>query len=32
MSDATRILDAIQRGDTRAVDELLPLVYRELGQ
>jgi RNA polymerase sigma factor (TIGR02999 family) len=32
MSDVTRILDAIQRGDTRAVDELLPLVYRELRQ
>ncbi len=30
MSDVTRILDAIEGGDTRAVDQLLPLVYEEL--
>lgn len=30
MSDVTRILNAIEQGDTRAVDELLPLVYEEL--
>ena len=30
MSDVTRILDAIQQGDIRAADELLPLVYEEL--
>src|SRR5262245_38717893 len=30
MSDVTRILDAIQEGDSRAADELLPLVYQEL--
>ena len=30
MSDVTRILDAIQHGDPRAADELLPLVYDEL--
>jgi RNA polymerase sigma factor (TIGR02999 family) len=30
MTDVTRILQAIQRGDTRATDELLPLVYEEL--
>lgn len=30
MSDVTRILNAIERGDTRAVDKLLPLVYEEL--
>ena len=30
MSDVTRILNAIGRGDTRATDELLPLVYEEL--
>ena len=30
MSDVTRILNAIERGDTRAADELLPLVYEEL--
>jgi RNA polymerase sigma factor (TIGR02999 family) len=32
MSDVTRILAAIERGDVRAVDELLPLVYQELRQ
>jgi RNA polymerase sigma factor (TIGR02999 family) len=30
MSDLTRILEAIQAGDARAADELLPLVYGEL--
>jgi RNA polymerase sigma factor (TIGR02999 family) len=30
MSDVTRILNAIEQGDTRAADELLPLVYEEL--
>jgi len=30
MSDVTRILEAIQHGDGRAADELLPLVYEEL--
>ena len=30
MSDVTRILVAIEKGDTRAADELLPLVYQEL--
>jgi RNA polymerase sigma factor (TIGR02999 family) len=29
-SDFTNILDAIQRGDPKAADELLPLVYDEL--
>jgi len=30
MSDVTRILNAIEQGDTRAVDKLLPAVYDEL--
>jgi RNA polymerase sigma factor (TIGR02999 family) len=30
MNDVTRILSAIERGDPRASEELLPLVYREL--
>ena len=30
MSDVTRILDAIQHGDPKATEELLPLVYGEL--
>ncbi len=30
MADVTQILNAIEQGDTRAVDELLPLVYEEL--
>jgi RNA polymerase sigma factor (TIGR02999 family) len=30
MSDVNRILNAIEKGDTRAADELLPLVYQEL--
>ena len=32
MSDVTRILNAIEQGDTRAVDKLLPAVYQELRQ
>lgn len=32
MNEVTRLLDAIQRGDPRAGDELLPLVYAELRQ
>ena len=30
MSDVTRLLEAIQHGDARAGEELLPLVYAEL--
>ncbi len=30
MSDVTRILNAIERGDAKATEELLPLVYEEL--
>ena len=30
MTDVTRILNAIEKGDGRAADELLPLVYEEL--
>jgi len=30
MSDVTRILDAIEKGDSGATDELLPLLYEEL--
>ena len=30
MSDVTRILDRVQQGDSKAADELLPLVYQEL--
>jgi len=30
MSDVTRILNAIEAGDTRAADKLLPLIYEEL--
>ena len=30
MSDVTRILNAIERGDGGATDQLLPLVYEEL--
>jgi RNA polymerase sigma factor (TIGR02999 family) len=30
MSDLTRILNAIEHGETKAADELLPLVYEEL--
>jgi RNA polymerase sigma factor (TIGR02999 family) len=32
MSDVTRLLDAIQHGDPKAAEELLPLVYQELRQ
>src|SRR5512142_1326977 len=30
MSDVTRILNALERGDAHATDQLLPLVYEEL--
>jgi RNA polymerase sigma factor (TIGR02999 family) len=30
MSDVTRILNAIEQGEAKATDELLPLVYEEL--
>ena len=30
MTDVTRILNAIEQGDAKATDELLPLVYEEL--
>jgi RNA polymerase sigma factor (TIGR02999 family) len=30
MNDMTRILSAIEQGDPKAIEELLPLVYREL--
>jgi hypothetical protein len=30
MTDVTRILNAIDDGNTQAVDELLPLIYEEL--
>ncbi len=30
MNDVTRILNAIEQGDIRDVDKLLPLVYEEL--
>src|SRR5260221_14735700 len=30
MNEVTRILDSIQKGDSKAADELLPLVYDEL--
>jgi RNA polymerase sigma factor (TIGR02999 family) len=30
MSDVTQLLEAIDQGDTRAADQLLPLVYEEL--
>jgi DNA-binding GntR family transcriptional regulator len=30
MSDVTRILSAIEAGDPRAAEQLLPLVYDEL--
>ncbi len=30
MSEVTRILSALERGDPQAADQLLPLVYREL--
>jgi hypothetical protein len=30
VSQVTLILDAIQQGDSKAADELLPLIYEEL--
>ena len=30
MSDVTQVIEAVQRGDPKAADELLPLVYEEL--
>ena len=30
MSDVTSILDRLQRGESKAAEELLPLVYDEL--
>jgi RNA polymerase sigma factor (TIGR02999 family) len=30
VSDVTQIIEAVQRGDAKAADELLPLVYEEL--
>jgi len=30
MTEVTRILNAIEQGDAKAADELLPLVYEEL--
>ena len=30
MTEVTRILNAIEKGDAKAADELLPLVYEEL--
>ena len=30
MSDVTRLLEAIQHGDPKAAEDLLPLVYGEL--
>ena len=30
MSDVTRILNAIDQGDVRATEKLLPIVYEEL--
>jgi hypothetical protein len=30
VSDVTRVIEAAQRGDAKAADELLPLVYKEL--
>src|SRR5438874_6975021 len=32
MSEVTRVLSAIERGDSHAAEELLPLVYQELRQ
>src|SRR5580765_8792133 len=32
MSDVTLLLEAVSKGDARASDELLPLVYQELRQ
>lgn len=30
MTNVTRILNAIENGNTQAIDELLPLIYEEL--
>src|SRR5437016_14220123 len=30
VSDVTRVIEAVQRGDAKAAEELLPLVYEEL--
>jgi RNA polymerase sigma factor (TIGR02999 family) len=30
VNDVTRILDAVQQGDQKAADELLPIIYEEL--
>jgi len=30
VSDVTRVIEAVQRGDAKAADELLRLVYEEL--
>jgi RNA polymerase sigma factor (TIGR02999 family) len=30
VSDVTRVIEAVQRGDPKAADQLLPLVYEEL--
>src|SRR5262245_3820813 len=30
VSDVTRVIEAVQRGDAEAADELLPMVYEEL--
>jgi RNA polymerase sigma factor (TIGR02999 family) len=30
VSDVTQVIEAVQRGDPKAADELLPLVYEEL--
>ena len=30
VSDVTRLLDAVERGEPQAAEELLPLVYQEL--
>src|SRR5262249_48892899 len=32
MSDVTRILSAVEQGDSQAAEQLLPLVYEELRQ
>ncbi len=32
MNDVTRILNAVENGDTRAAEQLLPLAYQELRQ
>lgn len=32
MSDVARILDAIQQGDPKAAEALLPIVYDEWGR